>query len=108
KRIMGIGHLPLFRSFIWKNYLSKPKFVQSWLEQIGFTDASNIDPKTVRAFSVCASLPGADRPIWSFLRGHLSTNLSERLETLLTPTSILWPKGSEFFPEEEAQAILKK
>lgn len=108
RRIMGIGRMPLLRSFVWRNYLSKPRFVRSWLEEIGFRDPEQIDPKTVRVLSLCASLPGADRVIWAFLRGRLSASLSERLENFPVPTTIFWPEKSDLFSEKEILAVMEK
>ncbi|MFV0337862.1 MAG: alpha/beta fold hydrolase [Chthoniobacterales bacterium] len=108
RQILGIGRLPLLRSFVWRNYLSKPQFVRSWLSEIGFSDPNQIDPKTVRVLSLCASLSGAECAIWAFLRGHLSANLSGRLENFPIPTTIFWPEESELFSEKEILGVMEK
>jgi len=108
RRMLGIGRVPLLRSFLWRNYLSKPQFMNSWLQQIGFAAGDMVDPGTVRVLSTCASLPGAERAIWAFLQGKLSANLTDRLGSIAAPTTIFWPEKSEFFPLGEAEEILRK
>lgn len=106
-QMLGLSGVPILRSVVWKHYLSKRPFIRSWLEQIGFRDPAKVDEETVAMLSTCASQYGADRAMWSFLRGYFSIEMNDRLSRIVAPVTLLWPENSPIFPLSDAEVILR-
>jgi haloalkane dehalogenase len=75
--------LPLYRAFFHRRW-----FIESWLRQQGFLDASKVTPAIIDAFLFNASQPHAGWSALPFVNGQLRYDLVPYLERSTVPVSI--------------------
>ncbi|PWU10876.1 MAG: hypothetical protein C5B47_01595 [Verrucomicrobia bacterium] len=102
-----MGRLPLFREFIYRNYLASEHFLKIWLCRFGVSQPEHLSEEMLSVITTCAQQYGAHYAIFGLFNGKLSFPLFQRLPSIPQPVTILWPEESPLFPFERGEKMVK-
>ncbi len=102
-----MGRVPLFREFVYRNYLASEPFLKSWICRFGLSHPEHLTEEMLSVITTCAQQYGAHHAIFGLFNGKLSFPLLQRLPSIPHPVTILWPEESLLFPFEHGEKIVK-
>ncbi|MBF2065607.1 MAG: alpha/beta hydrolase [Calothrix sp. C42_A2020_038] len=91
-----IVSLPIIDRLLYTTGIATRDGIRSFLEQRQFAQKDRIYPEIIEAYLESAQQQNAEYAALSFVRGDLSFDLSAYIQSLKTPTAIIWGKKSQF------------
>jgi len=102
-----LGRVPLFREFIYRNYLANESFLKSWICRFGLSHPEHLTEEMLSVMTTFAQQYGAHHAILGLFNGKLSFPLYQRLSSILQPVTVLWPGESPLFPFEQGEKMVR-
>ncbi|MEM9155001.1 MAG: alpha/beta hydrolase [Cyanobacteria bacterium P01_F01_bin.33] len=87
---------PVLDRVLYRSVLATEFGIRSFLENRQFVNRDRVVPEIIKAYLASAEQPDAEYSALSFVRGDLCFDLADYIETLGTPTAILWGRQSNY------------